>query len=98
VSVFDHVSDRFHIINEVQRGLAAESQPTAIVDIPAQTWIREESNKAISDMAVAITSAEDGAVTADYCKRLSLPEIFSRYGTFLGFSTTPLTGAGSSRP
>lgn len=78
MSVFDHVSDRFHIINEVQQGVEAESHLSALVDIPYQNWIREESNKAVSDMAVAIKSAEDGAVIADYCKRLPVPEIYSR--------------------
>jgi hypothetical protein len=90
VSVFDHVSDRFHIINEVQQGVEAESQLSALVDIPYQNWIREESNKAVSEIAVAITSAEDGAVIADYCKKLPLPELFNRYGAVMNFSTTPL--------
>jgi hypothetical protein len=79
VSVFNELANRFDVIDNVQRGVAEESQRSAKLDGAYQEWAASEGDAAISDMAVTITSARDGTVLANYCETLQYTDIFNKY-------------------
>lgn len=73
MAAFNDLSGRLDIINGFQEGLMDESLRNVHLDVTDyQAWVDGEADRAISDVAVKITSAADGVALTNYCK-LTMP-------------------------